>query len=413
MFHRRFLLEFIPKFSSAVAKFFKSVPDPEIRKMKKERLDGILTDMDKLLHRVYTVMDKYEFLEHFELDMCTRFLKSNYLQVRIDGLKGINDILKIENKGLTRSITKEDLVDWAMKEKIVEELVGPKKHQQILQRSSALLQFIYSNLGFDKSTLEELWEFTKDELLRKDLFKILCEIAFPLHSPELEFFANQIITMDPSEVTEEALIVIFEPYKTPNHTNEQLLKYANIMATIAFSGKYSLEISESALQKYAEMVSTLDYDPYKKDILLYYITEMITKNKCVVLSIKLIRSILNQCIDDSTVGLVNTREDVINYLITEANLVQAFFDNLEWYYDTVKQGEKVIDRYDHSFNMAERIEFLSYLLTNCKPSYRLPIKHYYKLWDMLYESPVSEDDPDLLFIFLRCITSNSILVCLS
>eukprot|EP00826_Nyctotherus_ovalis_P007306 TRINITY_DN11811_c0_g1_i3.p1 TRINITY_DN11811_c0_g1~~TRINITY_DN11811_c0_g1_i3.p1 ORF type:complete len:175 (-),score=40.22 TRINITY_DN11811_c0_g1_i3:13-537(-) len=145
-----------------------------------------------------------------------------------------------------------------MKEKIAEELVGPKKHQQILQRSSALLQFIYSNLGFDERTLEELWEFTKDELLRKDLFKILCEIAFPLHSPELKFFAGKIITMDPSEITEEALNVIFEPYKSPNHTNEQLLKYADMMAEMAFSGRYSLEISESALQKYAGMVSSLD-----------------------------------------------------------------------------------------------------------------------------------------------------------
>jgi len=413
MLHRKFLQNFIPRFSKAVEKFFLSVPDPEIRKMKKERLDNILKDMDKLLNRVYTVMDKHKFLEHFELNMCTRFLKSNYLQVRIDGLKGINDILRNENKGSTRSIRKEDLVDWAMQEKIVEELIGPKKHQQILQRSSALLQFIYSNLGFDKSTLEELWEFTKDELWRKDLFKILCEIAFPLHSPELEFFANKIITMDSSEVTKEALTVIFESYKTPNHTNEQLLKYANIMEMIAFSENYSLETSEDALQKYAEMVSPLDYDPYKKDILLHNIKERITKNKYVILSLKLIRSILNQCIDDTTVGLTNTRADVINYLITEANFVQAFFDNLEWYYNTVKEEEKLIDRYDHQFNMAERIEFLSYLLTNCKPSYRLPIKYYYKLWDMLYESPVSEGDLDILFIFLRYITSNSTLVCFS
>lgn len=413
MLHRKFLQSFVPRFSEAVRSFFLSIPDIEIRKMKKERLDNIIAAMDKILHRVYTVIDKHKYLEHFELDMCTRFLKSNYLQVRIDGLKGINDILKGESKGATRSIARDDLIDWAMKEKIVEELIGSKRHQQILQRSSALLQFIYSNLGFDDDVLEELWEFTKDESLKKDLFKILCEIAFPLHSHDLEFFANKITTMDPSEITEEALTVIFEPYKTPNHTNEQLLKYANMMTTIAFSGKYSLEISESAIQKYAEMVSTLDYESYRKDILLHYITEMIAKNHDVVLSLKLIRNMLNQCMEDNTVGLANTRADVINHLITEANLVQIFFNNFEWYYNTVKgkkEEEITIGRYNHSSNIMERIEFLSYLLTNCIPSYRLPIKYYYKLWDMLYESPICEDDTDFLFIFLRYITSNSTLV---
>lgn len=411
MFHRKFLQFFLPKFSAAVVQFFRRVPDPEIRKMKRERLDSILQDMNRLLHRVYTVIYKYEFLEHLELLVCTRFLKSNYLQVRIDGLKGINDILKGVGKRAMRALKEGDLVDWVVREKIVEELIGPKKHQQILQRSSALLQFIYSNLGFDEHTLGELWEFTKDELLRKDLFKILCEIAFPLHSPELEFFANKITAMDPSEITEEALNVIFEPYKSPNHTNEQLLKYADMMATIAFSGNYSLEISESALQKYAKMVSPLDYEPYKKSILVRYVRTTIVENSRVVLSLKLIRTLLNQLVDDSSVGLPNTRADVIAQLVDETKLIQAFFDNFEWYYEKVRgKEEETVDGYSHSHNMIERIEFVSYLLTNCAASYRLPLKHYYKLWDMLYEFPVCADDSDLLFILLRCITSSPVLV---
>ena len=391
--------------------FFDTAPDLEIRKIQKDRFERILINMENILKRVYTVVERYRILEQFELTMYTLFLKSNYLQLRIDGLKGINDFCKNTSKGFTRSITEAALLKWIDGKKIVDELFGARKHQQILQRSAPLLRFIYDKSAFSTSILESLWDLAKDEQLRQDLFRVFCEIGFPLHSPELEFFANKISTMPPSEVTEEALDVIYEAYRSPTKTTEQLLKYANLIAGIAFNEKYPLGICEKALNKYAEMISSLEYNPYKKGFLLNCIKDMLGTNHNSMFALKLIRKFLNQCIGGTLIGLPNTRASVIDFLTTEANLLQVFFDNFEWYYKQAKEGNVAHrDRYSHSDNINERVDFLAYLLTNCAPSYRMPIEYYYKIWYMLYEAPISPDDSQLLFSFLKFIASDSVSV---
>ena len=413
MLHRGFMQSFIPSFCNAVVTYFETVPDTEIRKLKKKRIADLFSHIEKCLRRIYTVIDKYQFMDSFKLSFCTRLVKSDFLQLRIEGLKFINTIVTNSEKELIHGMNGDLLLDWIKKNKLVEELSGPRKHQQILQRSSPIIKFFYQKSEFSKEILEGLWEFAKDSLLRKDLFNLLNEIGFPLHSAELEYFANKIIEMDPNEIIEEALNVIFESHKNLNRTNEQLIKYADMMAAIAFNENYPLEISESAVKKYAEMVSDLDYDPYKKDILVTYIKTTIMENKNVVMGLKLIRYFLEQFIENATAGIDNTRADVINYLITEANLVQEFFDNFEWYYNNIKgkdEDDIIVDRYNHRMNMIERIDFLSYLLTNCMSTYRLPIKCYYKMWSMMYENPISSDDSDILFIFIKCITASTTFV---
>jgi hypothetical protein len=414
MLHRKFAQHFIPRFQAAVLAFFESAPDLEIRKIQKDRFDRILVNLENLLQRVYTVVEKYRIMEHFELSMYTLFIKSNYLQLRIDGLKGINDFCKSATKGRTRSVTEASLLKWIEKRKLVDELFGTRKHQQLLQRSAPLLRFLYDRSAFTEKVLENLWDLTKDEQLRQDLFKVLCEIGLPLHSPELAFFADKIVAMPPEEVSEEALDVIYEAYRNPNKTTEQLLKYADMIAGIAFGEGYPLVISEKALAKYAEMVSPLEYDPHKKELIAKTVKEMIGKNHHSLLGIKLLRKYLNQCVGASVAGLTTTRTAVIEWLVSDENLLKVVFDNFEWYYEKAREekkmkgeGEILIERYTHVENVHERVDFLGYLLTNCAPSYRMPIEYYYKLWKMMYEEPVSPDDSQVLFIFLKFIASDS------
>ena len=257
--------------------YLQNAPDVDIRKVQKERFDKILKNLEALLRRTYTVVERCKIMEHFELNMCTVLLKSNYLQRRIDGLKGINDICKNVSKSVSRTITPVFLSDWLIKHNIVDELLGSRKHLQILQRSSQILSFIYERHLLDAKILESIWANTKDEQFAQDTLKMIREIGFPLCSPELEFFASRIATMGESEISEEALDVIYEAYRNPEKTVEQLIKYSDMLAQIAFRTDYPLSICEKALNKYAEMISTLAYDPYKKGILLKCVNDMLAK----------------------------------------------------------------------------------------------------------------------------------------
>ena len=258
--------------------YLESAPDVEIRKLQKESVERVCKDLENVLRRVYTVLERCRIQEHFELSMNTRLLKSDYLQLRILGLKGINDICKSAKLGMTRSVSLEFLANWFSKNAVLDELFGTRKHQQLLQRSGTVLKFLHENRLLKTRDLELMWECSsRDDQTRQDLFRVVGEVGFPLNSAELEFFAGKIEGSRPDELCEEALDVIYEPSRYPNRTAEQLLKFAGVMSKIAFRADLPPALSEKALQKYAEMLSPLEFDPHKKAVLSHCINDLLKK----------------------------------------------------------------------------------------------------------------------------------------
>jgi hypothetical protein len=275
--HGKFVHRFVDPFCQTFIRALQSAPDTEIRNLTNERFDRICKSLENLGRRIYTVYSRHTMMENFELMAYTVFLKSNFLQRRIHGLKGINDICINVRKSMSFTIQLPFLTDWVVKERFLEELFGPRKHQQILRRSAPILILLYEGRLLKPADLETIWQCTADELLRPDLCKVLCEVCFPLHSEEFLFFAAKIVAIPPAELCEEALDVIYEPTKTPNKTTEQLLKCGEMMASIALSPSYPQTIAEKALTKYAEMVTSLAFDPHKKLILTNCLDQMLRK----------------------------------------------------------------------------------------------------------------------------------------
>ena len=117
-FHRKFAQKYIPELQEAIISYFTTAPDVEIRKVQKDRLDKTIKNLENLLRRVYTVVDRHQIVELFELNIYTSFLKSNYLQRRIEGLKGLIDICRDVQKYCSHAITQEMLTDRALQSKI-------------------------------------------------------------------------------------------------------------------------------------------------------------------------------------------------------------------------------------------------------------------------------------------------------
>ncbi len=67
----------------------------------------------------------------------------------------------------------------------------------------------------------------------------------------------------------------------------------------------------------------------------------------------------------------------------------------------------MVDRYSHTDNLSERMDFLYFVLKGAPSSYKLPIKCVYQLWDMLYERPVDPADSQHLFAFLKALAADS------
>ena len=69
-------------------------------------------------------------------------------------------------------------------------------------------------------------------------------------------------------------------------------------------------------------------------------------------------------------------------------------------------GEVLIDSYSHADNVNQRMNFLSFLMSQAPYFYKLPIQHLRRLWALLYESPLTSNDSQALFKFLSEIAAD-------
>ena len=65
-----------------------------------------------------------------------------------------------------------------------------------------------------------------------------------------------------------------------------------------------------------------------------------------------------------------------------------------------------VDRYIHSENIAERMNFLFFIMGNATSLEKISIGYISRLWTMLHESPASPSDSQSLFKFLREIAAD-------
>jgi len=275
LFHRKFACEYIPKVKDAVVECLKAIHSTEVRKLERDCLDKIGFHLSNLLRRVYTVFEREKIIDLLELILCTIMLQSDYLQRQIDGLKGLNEMMKKVKRSIM--INEKFLLNWIKEHKIIDEIFGKRKHQQILQRSVPIVIFIYEQQLLTADIMEKIWENVKDDQFKDDIFKVIKEAAFPMGSKELNFFITKIAELNPSMVSEEALDVIFEARKGNEKSPKEFIKYSDIMQKITLESSYPLSVSEKALEKYAGMIADLPFEPYKKGILKKCINEMIEK----------------------------------------------------------------------------------------------------------------------------------------
>ena len=256
-FHHTFLSHYVPKFYKAAVEYFENAPDVEIRKFDKELLDKTICYIGNLLRRVYSLLERCKIVERLELLLATILLQSNYLQRRIDGLKALNEIIKNVITSISKVINAKFLSEWIIKNKLIDEFFGKKRHQQILQRSGPIVSFMYSQNLLEKEIMEEMWENVQDDQLRPDILKIIQDINFPINSQEFKFYVDKISNMSSEIICVEALDVIFESRKTAAKYPEQLLNYAAILENLMVKTNYPLNVREQALVKYADRKSVV------------------------------------------------------------------------------------------------------------------------------------------------------------
>ena len=162
LYHRSFAQEYIPKLQAAVELSILNAPEQSIRNVRKERIDGIVKNLDYLLRRVYVYEEKIKAVEKLNLDIALMCLKASFLERRIQGIKILNDIIKGLRMYGSKAFKPEFIVEWSRQHGVLEAIFGPKTyHIELIKRSNELIRLLTAEEKITKDELELFWSASK------------------------------------------------------------------------------------------------------------------------------------------------------------------------------------------------------------------------------------------------------------
>ena len=258
LYTRQFAIQIVPVYKEAVINYIIHAPDTIIRKMAKDRFDRIVKSVEKMMIRVYTSKTKNELVDKFIFDVYILFFKSSFLERRIQGLKGINDYCKNVRHNMSRSIESQELTEWISNNQILGEIFGENKHVQLIQRSSEIIKFLIHQQLFTKEDLALIWESSKGEAVKHEIYKVLSDCALYFRNIEYKFFLQRLSEIDLSQITVETLDFIAEMARFMPKSNTLLEQSANLLWSIACSNEISPSITSHAITKFAESIKEMD-----------------------------------------------------------------------------------------------------------------------------------------------------------
>lgn len=176
--HRKLCMWLIPELKEGVMKYLRKASDSVLRGIKSEKFHSIINNLEILLKRVYTAKKKNTEITQFHLECLLRFIKSEFLDRRIEGLKGVAEFCR----KLRFSMPKQEhwtgkmMVDWISRNGILNEIFAERGHIQLIQRSPDIIKFLINEKALPEEQLELIWEATNFGTETKiEIYKVLIE----------------------------------------------------------------------------------------------------------------------------------------------------------------------------------------------------------------------------------------------
>ena len=146
--------------------------------------------------KYYSKNEILKIFEEIDLNLAFKFLISPYLEKK---LKGINEIKEISDKiekscyimGFDKSsqyLTPELFIEWIIKNKVIELLIGDSLHIEIIKRCHDIIKFMCKYGHFPLEMLDIIWDACRDkhETTVQALYDLLVEISESLNKEGLD-----------------------------------------------------------------------------------------------------------------------------------------------------------------------------------------------------------------------------------
>ncbi len=107
-------------------------------------------------------------------------------------------------------MTPEIFIDWIIKNKVIELLIGDSLHIELIKRCHDIIKFMCKYQKFPLEMLEILWDAIKDkhETIVQAIYDLLVEISENLSKEGLDIIYRKIRSMDFNQYNEMTILLL-------------------------------------------------------------------------------------------------------------------------------------------------------------------------------------------------------------
>jgi len=219
-----------------------TMTEKDLKDIDKDEIAALIAHMRDFLAISFTRQESAEFVEHTTLTTALRFLKSENLEKRLKGLAEIramcerviersrfesyrtrtgknlshwNTLEQNKSKPYPSEVIKlPELKQWIIKNKVLQTIMGPNAHIEIVKRCGPLLKLLcrQNEVLFDEGIVELIWrcQAGKHEEMVRTIYNLIQEVLPALPLPIIDSFFQKMQDMPPAQIDEKYVVFIRE-----------------------------------------------------------------------------------------------------------------------------------------------------------------------------------------------------------
>ncbi|XP_064082430.1 probable ubiquitin carboxyl-terminal hydrolase FAF-X isoform X2 [Macrobrachium nipponense] len=417
-----------------VPAFLENLTDEELKKeakneAKNDALSVIIKAIKCLVSRVPSQEETAKNLEIFRLKMILRLLQISSFNGKMNALNEVNKVITNVSYYSHRHgpveeeewLTAERMAEWIKENRVLQIVLRDSLHQpQYVEKLEKIIRFIIKEKALTLEDLDDIWaaQHGKHEAIVKNVHDLLAKLAWDFSPEQLDhlFGCFQTSWSQASKKQREKLLELIRRLAEDDKDGVMAHKVLTLLWSLAHSDDVPTEIMDQALTAHVKILDyscSQDRDTQKKHWLDRCVEEL-KHDKWVLPALKQIREICcsyseappNFSQHQRPTPHVSYRHDIISKLQNQHSLVVLVADNLTTYMKNIRLAAKenpdlnpaeiVPDsRYNHIFQVQERLSFLRFLLKDgqlwlCAPQAK-------QIWNCLAENAVFTVDRESCF----------------
>lgn len=408
LYHRMFVIEKIVPFVELMIKYMSDIPEIELRSVKKKRLEDALSNIEGLMHRVYTAKTKNQHLITLKMKVSISLLRTDQLERRIQAIKLIAEACKSakasqENyiqSNLPVANDSEILSSLLEVPQLIKEIFGKRSHIELIRRSTEILKFILSCSKITKEDFNIIWDCcVHDEQSKVEIFKVISDSFTLLPTELLGFIVEKFLSLPRTAFKDQDVEIVCElcsGYITLSEaTIRQLLRL--MWRLLKGESSVSHEMTERVMSKFCDIVTTPTRTP--REVMEEFFDKcykMIETGENTMFALKILRKSMIQL---PSVGIQVSRPETLFDMLTTKKVFDNFFKEFERYFEEAKRRKESLDIQRHKDEVAERKEFLLFVVRFAK--YKITKKDLEILWNSMVKNSIIVEDQIAFYSFLK------------